>query len=386
MATSTRRAVLIGGGLAALAAAATLGASLYRRAYPASAPIGFEVSPEQLAAARALLSRHPSIDAHAHPGRTFVDGAQNLSGLMWLYARLGHFEDKAVKDMRSGGLTAAVFAAVSDFQTLGPQGEGLITVRAFEPGEAWASYQRQIGKLKALAEHGLVFPIKSVADFEAARAAKKVGAMLAVEGGDFLEGKPERVAQAFADGVRCITLMHYRDNELGDTITGTPVHGGLSAAGGAVVKAMNAAGMLIDVAHASEATAMGVLRASSRPLIASHVHVQSPALSHPRFISVDLARAVAQSGGGVLGAWPAGIGIGDLDGFVRRTFVLIDAVGIDHVCLGTDMDANYKPVFDSYVNLPLYVAGLLQRGLHEPEVAKLIGGNFMRVFASQAAG
>jgi membrane dipeptidase len=114
--------------------------------------------------------------------------------------------------------------------------------------------------------------------------------------------------------------------------------------------------------------------------------VQSPALSHPRFISVDLARAVAQSGGGVLGAWPAGIGIGDLDGFVRRTFVLIDAVGIDHVCLGTDMDANYKPVFDSYVNLPLYVAGLLQRGLHEPEVAKLIGGNFMRVFASQAAG
>ncbi|MBC7705834.1 MAG: membrane dipeptidase, partial [Rhodoferax sp.] len=59
------------------------------------------------------------------------------------------------------------------------------------------------------------------------------------------------------------------------------------------------------------------------------------------------------------------------------------AVGIDHVCLGTDMDANYKPVFDSYAHLPLYVAGLLKRGLHEDEAAKVIGGNFMRVFAAQ---
>ena len=374
----TRRRVVIGGA----AAVAVLGAGGYWLTHPRPAPIGFDITPDELARARAFLAAHLSVDAHAHPGRTFVDGAEHLSGLVWVYARLGHFEAKAVQDMKAGGLSAAAFAAVADFQTLGLQGEGLATVRDFGPGEAWASYKRQIGNLQALVEEGLVLPIRTAADFEAARVAGKVGAVMAVEGGDFLEGKPERVAQAFADGVRMLTLMHYRNNELGDTITGTPVHGGLSAAGVAVVKAMNAAGMLIDVAHASEPTAMGVIKASSKPLIASHIHVQSPALSHPRFISQDLARAVAQSGGGVLGAWPAGIGISDLDGFVTRTFELVDKVGIDHVCLGTDMDANYKPVFDTYRNLPMYVAGLMKRGMHEAEAAKLIGGNFVRLFAA----
>lgn len=246
---------------------------------------------------------------------------------------------------------------MSDFQTLGRQGEGLVAVREFEPGEAWASYQRQIGKPKALIAQGLVTPVLAPADVEAARAARKVGALLAVEGGEFLEGKPERVAPAYADGVRAITLLHYRNNELGDTITGRAVHGRLSAAGVAVVKAMNAAGILVDVAHASEATAMGAIRASSRPVIASHVHVQSAALTHPRFVSPDLARAVAHTGGGVLGAWPAGIGISDLKGFVDRTFALVDAVGIDHVCMGTDMHANYKPVFDPTPTCPCTLPG-----------------------------
>ena len=383
MAILTRRRMLVGGGVAAVALAA-LGAGVYRRVNPGPAPLGFEVSAEELAKARALLARYPSFDAHAHPGRTFVDGAQNLSGLVWIYAKLGHFEQKAVADMKAGGLTAATFAAVSDFQVLGVEGEGLAPVRPFAPGEAWASYQLQIAKLRALVDSGLVAGIRAPADVQAARASGKVGALLAVEGGDFLEGKPERVAQAYADGVRVITLLHYRGNELGDTITGTAVHGKLSDAGVAVVKAMNEAGMLVDVAHASEATALGAIRASSRPVIASHVHVQSPTLAHPRFISLDLARAVAQTGGGVLGAWPAGIGIADLNGFVSRTFELVEKVGIDHVCLGTDMDANYKPVFDSYANLPLYVAGLLKRGMQEAEVAKVIGGNFMRVFAAVA--
>ena len=365
------------------AALASVAAAAYWLAASKSAPVGFDVSPDELARARDLLARHPAVDAHAHPGRTFVDGAEHLSGLVWAYAKLGHFEPKAIREMQAGGLSAAAFAAVSDFQTLGKQGEGLATVRDFEPGEAWASYQRQIAHLKALATQGLVYPVLSPLDVEQARAARKVGAILTVEGGDFLEGKPERVALAHADGVRSITLMHYRNNELGDIITGQPVQGRLTAAGVAVVKAMNTAGMLIDVAHASEATALGAIGASTKPVMASHIHVQSPALSHPRFISRDLARAVADTGGGVLGAWPAGIGISDLNGFVSRTFELIDVVGIDHVCLGTDMDANYKPVFDSYANLPVYVAGLLKRGLREDEAARVIGGNFLRVFAAQ---
>lgn len=364
---------------ATLAVAAAGGYALLR---PRPAPIGFAASAGELAQARAFLASHISIDAHAHPGRTFMRGAEHVSGKLYLGTLLGTFEDTTVRDMKAGGLSAAAFAAVSDFQSLGFKGEGLGEARAFEPGEAWASYRRQIANLQALSKNGLVYPILAAGDFEAARAAGKPGAFLTVEGGDFLEGKAERVAQAYADGVRSITPMHYRTNELGDTITGKVVHRGLSIAGAEVVKAMNEIGMLIDVAHASEATAFAIIAASAKPVIASHVHIHGGKADHPRFISRDLAKAVAQKGGGVLGAWPAGIGITDLGGYVARTLELIAAVGIDHVCLGTDMDGNYKPVFDSYARLPWFVVGLRQHGMGDADLAKLIGGNFLRLFAA----
>ena len=380
MAIMTRRRVLTGLGVAAVA----VGGATWWIARPKPAPIGFAVTAQQLAAARDLLARYPSVDAHAHPGRSFVDGAQNLSGLVWVYAKLGSFEDQTIADMRSGGLSAAAFAAVSDFQTLGLEGEGLMAVRPFEPGEAWASYQRQITRLQSLARRGRVVPVRTVADITSARAAGKVGALLTVEGGDFLEGQPERVARAFSDGVRSITLMHYRRNELGDIITGVRPHGRLTEAGRAVVQEMNRLGMLVDVAHASEPTAQDAVEVSNRPVMASHVHVQGMA-RHPRFVSVDLARSITRKGGGVIGAWPAGIGITDLKGYVDRTLELVDVVGIDHVCLGTDMDANYKPVFDNYAKLPHFVAGLAQRGLTEADIAKLLGGNFIRVLTAVQA-
>ena len=129
----SRRQWLAGGGAAVVTAAA----GGYLVWGPKPAPIGFEVTADELALARALLARHPSVDAHAHPGRTFVDGAEGLAGLVWLYARLGTFEKRTIKDMQAGGLSASAFAAVSDFQVLGLQGEGLTARRDFAPGEAW---------------------------------------------------------------------------------------------------------------------------------------------------------------------------------------------------------------------------------------------------------
>ena len=58
---------------------------------------------------------------------------------------------------------------------------------------------------------------------------------------------------------------------------------------------------------------------------------------------------------------------------------IIDLVGVEHVGLGTDMDSNYHPVFDSYTQLPGWTAALLAKGLSGGEVSQVVGGNALRV-------
>jgi len=71
---------------------------------------------------------------------------------------------------------------------------------------------------------------------------------------------------------------------------------------------------------------------------------------------------------------------------VDRIFDLSEALGPDHVAMGTDMDANYKPVFTSYRQMPLLVSELLRRGYGEDNVVKFVGGNFLRVFEAVREG
>lgn len=382
MGQMTRR-VLIGAGAAGVAAAGAGYWMLKRK--PTPAPLGFSLSAEELARGRALLEAHPAIDAHAHPGRTFVRGAKGLPPLLKLYAAKGTFEGDAIEDMKQGGLGACVFAGVADFNVLDlSKDKGLHPRRPFKDGEAWASYERQIANLKALSRRGLVHPLLAPDDLDDARALQKPGAVWSMEGADFLGGSVERLRESYQDGLRTITLVHYRTNELGDVMTDQPSHDRLTDAGAQIVREMNRLGMIVDLAHMAETGAFGALEASSRPVMISHAHIRSPQLDHPRFISPELAAAVA-SGGGLVGAWPAGIGVKDMNGFIDRIFELVDLVGIDHACLGTDMDANYKPVFDTYTRLPDLAGALLSRGMNEDEAAKFLGGNFLRLWRAAAA-
>ncbi len=371
----SRRTVLVGGGaIAALGAGAIWG---FRKK---PAPIGFQLDEQQLADAQIFLQQNPAFDMHAHPGRTFVRGAKGLAPKLKLYQALGTFEKRSAADMRAGGVAGAAFASVSDFNVLDARDSVLQVVREFAPGEAWNSFVLQNSNMQKLIEKGLFAPLASPSDLISARNNKQPGAWFSAEGADFLEASVQRLHEAHDMGLRCITLMHFRTSELGDSITSKQTHYGLTPAGKSIVLAMNDLMMVIDVAHASQPTAYGILAASQHPVICSHTHIiRENAPEHPRFISLELAREIA-GGGGIIGAWPAGIGIFSLNGFIDRVFELIDAVGIDHVGLGTDMDANYKPVMDNYRQMPVLVAGLLARGLSQRETAKIIGGNFIRLW------
>jgi membrane dipeptidase len=311
-------------------------------------------------------------------------GAENLGPTLRVYGLRPTFEGRTIEAMRAGRVGNAVFCAVADLPTLSAGTDGLRSVRDFAPGEAYAAYLTQIGNLRALADDRGVALVLTPADVRLPSATGPVGAILGVEGAEFLERDLSRVQRAFADGVRVLTLVHYfRGGEVGDVMTAAPVHQGLTRFGRDVVRELNRVGIVVDLAHCSPRTAYDALEEATRPVLVSHTDLRDNG-RYPRFVPVELARAVVDAGG-VVGAWPAGYALRTLDDYVRRILGLVELLGEDHVCLGTDMDANFRPVFETYAKLPLLVGGLLRRGMPESAVTKVLGGNFLRVFAAALA-
>ncbi|MCI3132121.1 dipeptidase [Phenylobacterium aquaticum] len=374
--TDRRRLMAMGA-----AALLPLGAAQAAEAPVDSEHLGFTPDAQFVAKARRLLDRVPAIDLHAHPGRTFGRGAVGLSAAAASIIAGGPFEDRAIADMRAGGVSGASFAAVADMQILDARGTALAATRDFAPGEAQASYGRQIANLKTYVQAAGARLVREPGDFARFKRRGEIGALLTVEGADFLGGELAGLGGAFADGVRSITLVHYHSNPLGETQTAPGASQGLTAFGREVVSEMGRLGMIVDVAHAAEPVVRGVLAATDRPVMCSHTFILGRGTENPRFISPALAREIAAQGG-VIGAWPAGIGAATLNDYVDRIFQLAETVGPEHVALGTDMDANFRPVMTSYLQLPLVVSELLRRGYGEAQVRAFLSGNFLRVFGT----
>ena len=319
-----------------------------------------------------LLQGHPSFDLHCHPGRLHTGGSSAYGG--------DHLIARTVREMQVGGLWGGFFALVADSTILVRRRDGIGVSRAFEPGEAWELYQQQLAALKQLLAVVPAAQANRAQDLGLIHEQGEVAAFIACEGAHCLEGRPERVEQMYEDGVRTLQLVHYAPDVVGDLQTEEPVYHGLSSVGREVIREMDRLGMVIDVAHASFKTVLDVAEVSENPIILSHSQLRSADKRHPRLLEPAHAEAVAETGG-VIGMWPSGFGNDDLADFVDNTLRLVDLVGVRHVGLGTDMDGNYKPVFDSYRQLPDWTAALLARGLTEAEAGQLIGGNAMRVLS-----
>ena len=213
--------------------------------------------------------------------------------------------------------------------------------------------------------------------------------VLAIEGCDFLEGDLDRLDAMAARGVRSIQLTHYLVNETGDIQTEPPIHGGLTRFGADAVRRMNDLGIIVDVAHCSEDTVRGVTRAATRPFLCTHANLKEPGHpdgDHPRYIGPDYARMVVESGG-VVGAWIAVLHREKLEGMIRHMFRAIDALGSDHVRIGTDMPAGVAATeMPDFSRHPSIREALRDRGMTAEEVDKVCFGNWMRVFRAARAG
>ncbi len=333
------------------------------------------------------------IDMHTHAGRP---------------RRTGDVDRAVLATMRPGGVAAAVVSAIADLPMIrrDPATKRLEKVRDPDPGECFACVE---GYLDSFAAAGMrvarepddIRPGASPPP-DLMRGALDPGAcpraldpwdpalVLAIEGCDFLEGDLDRLNAMAARGVRSIQLTHHLVNETGDIQTAAPVHGGLTAFGAGVVRRMNQVGVIVDVAHCSEATVQGVARVAARPFLCSHANLKEPGHpdgDHPRYIGPDYARTVVESGG-VIGAWMSVLSREKLPGLIRHLFRLIDAVGIDHVGIGTDLPAGVAQTeMPDFARHPRIAAALRERGMTAEEVAKVCAGNWLRVFrAARAPG
>lgn len=227
-----------------------------------------------------------AIDTHVDTTQRMLDGHHDLVERRGV----GHLD---LPRMREGGLSGAFFSIWVD-------------PRENEGEAAWARAQALIGAVEELAERhpDQAVICRTAEDVRRARADGKIALLMGIEGGHAL-GAPsddevlfERLREAYARGVRYMTVTWSNDNVFGHSSSGRAPSRGLTELGRRLVREMNALGMIVDVSHVSDRTFWDIVEVAERPLLASHSSCRALA-DHPRNMTDDMIRAVAERGGAV---------------------------------------------------------------------------------------
>lgn len=203
-----------------------------------------------------------------------------------------------------------------------------------------------------------------------------IAGVLGTEGSHALAGELDNVQTLFDAGYRVMGLQHFFDNELGGSLHGQS-GAGLTAFGREALARMRELGIIVDLAHSSEAVVVDVMAAGPGPLIVSHTGFKGHC-DTPRNISDDLMWGIAQMGGLIgVGYWDAAVCDPSPAGIVRAIRYGIDLVGVEHVALGSDFDGAVEAPFDTS-ELAVLTAEMLRQGFTEEEIRRVMGGNVAR--------
>lgn len=265
----------------------------------------------------------------------------------------------------------------------------------------------------------------SVADVRAQKGAGLVSLPLGMENGAPIDSLAD-LEHFYDRGIRYITLTHARDNQISDSsYDSTKTWGGLSPFGEEVVDEMNRLGIIVDVSHLTDSTIFQVLRRSRAPVFASHSSARHFTPGWQRNMSDALIRALAARDGVILISFGSSFlkneyreqsqALGArIDAYLEENGIdprseegvryaenerkanlvgtvgdLVDhidhvtrLVGVDHVGLGSDYDGvTALPAGAEDVSTyPNIVAELIVRGYADEDIAKILGGNALRVW------
>lgn len=276
------------------------------------------------------------------------------------------------------------------------------TVESHVVGEYYASYRQSLVFEDRLLARNHMRRALNLNDLQTAHAQKQPIVVQSTEGAQFIEGQLARLEDAYKRGLRHLQIVHERDDAvkpLGDVYT-APAHlGGLTPFGAEVIQECERLGILVDLAHGTSETVTGALRAATRPMLISHTGISSEAGRkntsadmQRRLIGKESARQVADAGG-VIGVWWRLAY--DVKEYVASIQAMVDAVGVDHVGIGTDTDltASYNLPYTNQIwpdehggFFYAVAAEMLKQGFTSDEIGKIGGGNFCRVFGKATAG
>lgn len=259
----------------------------------------------------------------------------------------------------------------------------------------------------------LFLQIRTTADFDRARAEKKLGVIYSFESAAMLEDKPERVEVFRGLGVRVMQLTYNRRTPFGVGCLDGDTDG-VTELGRKAIAKMNELGVALDLSHSNTQTTADGIAASTKPPVITHAGCRA-VYQHPRNKEDRELKALADKGG-VVGIYmlpylTASPKQPMRDDYLQHLEHALKVCGEDHVGIGSDVPffevddsdlasmkaaaekrkadgiaapgedrPTYIPDLNTSRKMELIADALLKRGHKTAAVEKILGGNFRRVF------
>lgn len=250
-------------------------------------------------------------------------------------------------------------------------------------------------------------------------------------------GEDVSLLSAFHElGVRMLGPVHFTNNQFADSSTDEAgaVHGGLSPLGEELVHEANRLGMILDASHAHDLAFDDMVELSATPIILSHSGAKD-VFGHPRNVDDERLLKLAETGGVIqmnaFGAYLTELeqneerraalaelfaelralgsdadpeayaalmerrrainaqfppDMADFEDYMAHFLHVLELVGPDHVGVGADWDGGGGVIGMNEVSaFPKITERLLAEGYTEDDLAKIWGGNLLRLLGEAEA-
>ncbi|KAI9457104.1 membrane dipeptidase-domain-containing protein [Lactarius psammicola] len=360
--------------------------------HPNSWAGGGGLPPDPLKAADIILSGAPIIDGHIDlPWLVRSAYRNNATAVDLGKPTLGHVDIPRLRTGRVGGFFWSVYTPCPSDSGEDPGKDFLKPTSSVRDTLEQIDISHQLIRKYSDTFELALTPLDVISTVRRG----KISALIGIEGAHQLGNSLGALRQFAALGVRYVTLTHTCHNVFADSsglFDGIePLHYGLSPFGETLVRELNRLGVLVDLSHTSDDTALAALNISRAPVIWSHSSARG-LRDIPRNVPDEVLRHVGTGAGqrdgvvmvnfhpGFLSADPDSADVKDVADHVDH---IASVTGRAHVGIGSDYDGiGSCPIgLEDVSTYPVLIAELYSRGWSADELRGFTGGNFLRVFA-----